>query len=238
MTKLYLAWSSRAHDTLTRHVADGPVDLLVAFPELASFARRRDQYHIGSWFLDSGAFSAWNSGRRIDLADYIAACRDVDAAEVAGLDVIGDGDATRRNLEAMWAAGVRAIPTFHYGGTEQQLAWCLASAPKIALGGVAKLPPKRRLAWIKQCFARAWPKAIHGFGVASVDALEAVPFHSVDASSWTYAPSACGAYAGYTGRQISLSARGIRDFWIEVEEHRRRARRAAARWRRQLAELP
>jgi hypothetical protein len=46
-----------------------------------------------------------------------------------------------------------------------------------------------------------------------------------------------GAWAGYTGSQISLKARGIKDFWIEVEEHMKRQKWAEHRWRKELAAL-
>jgi hypothetical protein len=235
VTRIYLAWSPAGHETLASH-ADVPVDLLVPFPGLKQYYKRRAAYNVRSWFLDSGAFTAKSTGFRIDLADYTAACRDADADEVAGLDVIGDPAATRRNLEAMWASGVPAIPTFHFGSPWAELAWCAAGAPKIALGGVARAG-KKRVPWILQCFARVWPKPVHGFGVASVDALRAVPFHSVDASSWLYAPQAMGHYAGYTGRQMPLRSRGVKDFWVEAVEHHKSARWAAARWRRELASL-
>ena len=83
-------------------------------------------YAMRSWVLDSGAFSAMNSGADVQLADYIAFCKDILAGprppeEVFALDVIGDELATARNTEAMWEAGIEAIPTFHIGSSTQAL---------------------------------------------------------------------------------------------------------------------
>lgn len=234
---VYLAYGAGAHETLTRHVGDEPVDLLVAYPTLKEFLKRRSQYNVRQWVLDSGAFSVFNSGKTIAVEDYIAVAKDVDAKEVFGLDVIGNSDGTKRNLETMWAAGVPAIPTYHIGEDESALTWCAANSDKIALGGIARTGVNR-IEWLSQVFARVWPKRIHGFGCASEKVIMALPFESVDASSWVYAPAAMGHYAGYTGRQMHLRSKpAIKDYWIEVLEHQRRANLAAFRWRRELALL-
>lgn len=78
---------------------------------------------------------------------------------------------------------------------------------------------------------------MHGFGLASAEAVSRFPFHSVDASSWVFAPAAMGMWAGFSGKQVSLKARGVKDYWVEVLEHQKRSRMAATRWRRELASL-
>lgn len=244
MTTVYLAYSATADDTLDRHAVDGAVDLLVAYPELDNFLRKRERWNIRQWVLDSGAFSVFNAGKSIDVDEYIEACRSVegDALEIFGLDVIGDHIGTRRNNERMWEAGIDAIPTFHIGEPWEALE-AMMHRPKVALGGVAR-GAKGRNDWLLQCVARAWPKRIHGFGLAGRNFINLLPFHSVDASSWAFAPARCGNWAGYTGKQVHLHGTArvkgnklSNDFWIEVLEHQRRARWAAWRWRKQLAEL-
>jgi hypothetical protein len=243
VTTVYLAWGSAADQTLSSHVGDEPVDLLVAYPFLADFQRKRHRYNINRWCLDSGAFSAFNSGLTINLDDYIAVCRDVDAVEVFGLDVIGDPVATVSNLEKMWEQDIPAIPTYHYGSPWSALEWCCERSDKIALGGgvVARRHEPQKREWVRQCFARAWPKAIHGFAMGSRGILATAPFESVDASSWIFAPAAMGKWAGFTGVQMPLYLRRDdtrpRDYWLEVVEHQKRARWSAWRWRRELASV-
>ena len=135
MTKLYLAYSTAGHTSLSLY--EKPVDLLVAFPMLAGYAKRCAEYPVQEWVLDSGAFTAFNSGKVIDLDEYIATCLSCDAHEVFGLDVIGDPTATRKNNEYMWSKGVEAIPTFHFGSPWSALD-DIMHRPKIALGGVAR----------------------------------------------------------------------------------------------------
>lgn len=234
MTTVYLAWSTSGSETLRRHVNDEPVDLLVAYPVLHQFLKVRADFNVRRWVLDSGAFSVFNSGAKINVEEYIATARDVDADEVFGLDVIGDPAQTRMNLDRMWSAGIKAIPTYHRGSPISELRWCAANADKVAFGGVARMPEGPKVKWLKQAMQVVWPKKVHAFGCAGRNALDAAPFHSADASSWVYAPQKMGAWAGYTGRQVALGARGIKDFWPEVVEHQKRARRAAAIWRADL----
>tara|TARA_R110000824_G_scaffold367453_3_gene556615 strand:+ start:3051 stop:3599 length:549 start_codon:yes stop_codon:yes gene_type:complete len=169
----------------------------------------------------------WNSGKSINLADYNAACKDVDADEVFGLDVIQNPEGTRRNLEKQWEAGIDAIPTFHCGSDWKYLKWA-CQRPKIAVGSRMK----RKAQWLREVFRRIHPKKVHGFAMSSRKALDTVPFHSVDATSWILGPQALGLWAGFTGRQIYLGSRGAstKDVWAEVLEYKRRATYAKARW--------
>lgn len=241
MTTVYLAWSANTscHDTLRWHADREPVDVLVAFPELHAWEKKRHEYNIGRWVLDSGAFSAWKSGRPVRLADFIAACKDTDAAEIFGLDVINDYEATRRNLEAMWSAGIPAIPTYHQSSPIEALDWCCKHSDKIALSAKGKSAG----IWVQKCFAHIYPKKVHGFAMASWKALARAPFHSVDASSWLFSPAKMGNWAGYSGTQQRVGVANKigehfkRDFWVEVEEHQKRSRWAAFRWRNQLKEM-
>lgn len=240
MSTLYLAWSSSGTETLRKHKDDEPVDLLVAYPELKSFEKARKGFNVRRWVLDSGAFSVFNRGATIDVNEYVAACRDVDAAEIFALDVIGDTAASQRNYEIMWAAGVHAIPTYHYGEPWEGLKWCADRAPKIALGGIAKRRGVKRNEWIQQSVARVWPKKIHCFGMASLEFMQLAPFHSVDASSWVVSPQRFGNFAGYSGKQYNFGTqicKNVKDYWVEVIEHKRRAAWAAERWRNELALL-
>ena len=133
----------------------------------------------------------------IILDDYIARCRqllaeDPTLTEVYALDVIGDHEGSLRNCEAMWSAGVPAIPCYHYGEPEHILLAMAQQYPKIALGGAVGLRSTVKLRWAQQCFARVWPKRIHGFGFGSEKHILALPWHSVD-SDPLGDPDPCGS---------------------------------------------
>ena len=197
------------------------------------------------WVLDSGAFSALNSGATIDPDTYIQFCKDVlsgprPPVEIFALDVIGDHDATLANTEAAWEAGIECIPTYHPGEPESYLRHIAETYPKIAIGGVAMMKPtSRKLAFAKAVFARVWPKPIHGLGFGTEQTIMALPWHTVDASNWQAAPSRFGnwrSYSSHGSRRVSLRG-STHDLTPEVDWHLRMERRAQQKWASRMLEL-
>src|SRR5262245_21194725 len=96
--------------TNTMNRADRPrVALLVSFVYLYRFKkyRRNLKLHYRDWVMDSGAYSADNSGKEIKLAEYIMLCRqllaeDPTLTEVFSLDVIKDWKESAANTRKMW----------------------------------------------------------------------------------------------------------------------------------------
>lgn len=242
---VYLAcgWSPQCRQALL----DGPravarehaPSILVSYPYLRFFLKHRSRVRLRTWCLDSGAYSAWNSGKPTNLDAYIGIARDLLAidpqlADVIALDVIGDWRAGVRNVERMWAAGVPAIPVYHISEPEDLLVGLARDYPKIAVGGTARLkgtPAKVRFA--EQVFARVWPKPIHGLAVGGRDVLLAVPWHSVDASNWEASPARFGRWKAYGGATIGLRG-GAQDLRAEVAWYRELERLARFTWRREM----
>jgi hypothetical protein len=215
--------------------------LLVAYPYLPAFERNRHRYQFRGWVLDSGAFTAHNAGVPVDLRAYTETCRrliDADPAlgEVFALDVIADWRAGLRNAEAMWSAGVPAVPTFHPGEPWSVLTGLARDYPKIALGGVVGWPAGRKAAFVGQCFARVWPKAVHGLGMSGEAMVLGYPFHSVDASNWEARPCRFGEWNAY-GAKLSVKGSG-QNLRAEVEWYLRVERRARDRWRAEMPKVP
>ncbi len=215
--------------------------LLASFVYLRSFQEKRTQglYDMRDWVLDSGAFSAHSSGKPIKLQEYIDTCKHLLAtdsllAEVFALDVIGDWRASIRNCEAMWRQGIPAIPAFHRGSPESELKAIARDYPKVALGGVARLKGAEKLRWASQCFARVWPKRIHGFGFATEEAVLSLPFHSVDATSWELGPCGFGNWKAYGKMRVLGSGQDLRP---EVERYLRLEQRARVKWKKAMEEL-
>ncbi|MGA5202780.1 hypothetical protein [Streptomyces variegatus] len=145
-------------------------------------------------FADSGAYSAATTGATIRVADYAAWLRDWDPLWTvrAGLDVIGDHEATARNTEALRAAGAEVMPVFHVGEPWAVLEDLCAANTYVALGGMAlhavgasKQRPLMR--WLVRCFriAAEHGTRFHGFGMTSAQLVKNLPFYSVDSSSYT-----------------------------------------------------
>lgn len=213
--------------------------LLVSYYYLSQFLERRDRYDFRDWVLDSGAYSAHNSGVTIEIDEYITECKrlleeDSTLKEIYSLDVIGDWRASLKNTEKMHRAGVPAIPCFHYGEPWDVLTGLARDYPKIALGGVAARSVKGKLDWAKQCFARVWPHKIHGFALCSERAVMSLPFHSVDATSWEIGPCKYGRWRTYGKMSVRGSKQNLR---AEVEWYLDLERRAQERWKREMALL-
>lgn len=145
----------------------------------------------GKLFLDSGAFSAFTRNVQINIDDYCDFIKSHSASieMYAALDVIGNAEATRKNVEYMEAKGLHPLPTFHYKSPISELHRMCEKYDYIALGGLVPIARqrKRMQAWLDTCFSvikQYWPIKVHGFGVNAYWAWERYPFYSVDATSW------------------------------------------------------
>jgi hypothetical protein len=213
--------------------------LLVSLVYLEGFLRHRKRYRYRNWAMDSGAYSAFASGTKIVLGDYIRHCRELTATdptlvEIYALDVIGDWRASMRNTELMWKAGVKAIPCYHAGEPWDVLLGLARDYPKIALGGVARWRGEKKRAFASRCLAAVWPKKVHGFGFGDPAHALAVPFHSIDATNWEIGACRFGHWKQFgklSVRGSSQNLRGEVKFYLELET------KARVRWAKEMAEL-
>ncbi len=213
--------------------------LLVSYVYLEPFLKNQARYCYRDWVMDSGAFSAHNSGTEIRLQDYIDKAKfllesDPTLTEIFALDVIGDWRASLRNTEEMWRQGIEAIPCWHAGEPEDVLKGIAKDYPKIALGGVAKTRAAAKKKIAEQVFARVWPTKIHGFGFGSEDMVLAFPWHSVDATNWEMGPCAFGRWNAFGKMSVRGSKQNLRaevEYYLEIE------RKARIKWRRQMETL-
>jgi hypothetical protein len=220
--------------------------LLISYAYLTSWRRRPTWSAYRDWVLDSGAYTAWTKGTPVDLVQYIYICQELLAVdptltEIFALDVIGDWRGTRRNTELMWAAGIPAIPTYHPEEPEDVLIGYARDYPKIALGGVVGQPKAWKAAWVGQCFARVWPKKIHGLGMMSEELLAAYPFHSVDASNWEQGPCSFGYWQAFDREHLRVRQEGRYvggiNLCAEVDWYLRLEERMKAQWNAQRVAL-
>lgn len=150
-------------------------------------------------FLDSGAFSAYTLGAKIDLkgyCDYIHRNDDIirrdDGVIMASvLDGIGDPQETYENQLKMESYGVRPLPCFHAGEDERYLEWYVQNYDYITLGGMVGTSTKQLCVWLDRMWDRYLTDGagnprikVHGFGITSVPIMERYPWWSCDSSSW------------------------------------------------------
>jgi hypothetical protein len=149
-------------------------------------------------WIDSGAFTAWSKGERIDLRNYVAFLQHYHAylCRYVALDVIPPKgaspgeveEAARRsysNLEHMRDEGLSPIPVFHQ---RERLYWLERLVGEgheyIGLGGMAKLNQEERRRWLDSVFSFLEGRVqVHGFAVGSRKLLLDLPWYSVDCTT-------------------------------------------------------
>jgi len=216
-----------------------PVSFLVsAIPGyLSNFQRMRQKCPVRDWVLDSGAFTVAANGGKVDLVKFTEQAKqllaeDPQLSEVFALDVIGDWRAGLKNYEYMWKMGVPAIPTYHVGEPESVLLGLAKDYPKIALGGAVGYHGKDK--WAAQCFARVYPKKIHGLGFGSEKSLLHLPFHTVDSSNWMI-PARYGRWRAFGKEQLRV--RALKDYSAEIEFYLDLEEKMRFRWAGEMKRL-
>ena len=251
MTTVRLAWTpattgSDALLALARTpagAADPPAGL-VSYAYWKSFAKVRGEHpelpFFRNYSLDSGAFTAANSGKPIDFGAYIEFTKELQktdplCAELFSLDVIGDWRASQKNAETMWKAGIQCIPTFHVGEPTSAVVEMASAFPKISIGGAVRWSIGQKIEWAEQVFARVWPKKIHGLGMTSEQMLMKLPFHSCDSSDWFVGPGQWGCWKTM-GKLAGVRAAAV-DVRVEIAWYMRLERTLRQRWGKTLAAL-
>ena len=150
-------------------------------------------------FLDSGAFSAYNSGSIIDidsLCDYANSITQ-HCKFIACLDVIGDAEKSFENFVYMRHKLIepnKLIPAFHINEPIEYLYKYLeyedefGKLDKLALGGIAKQSQPNRKRFLDMCepICERYPNVwIHLFGVTNLSLINNYQFiDSVDSTKY------------------------------------------------------
>jgi hypothetical protein len=138
--------------------------------------------------LDSGAFSAWSTGKNISPIDYM---RFIDEnkqyiGKYIALDVVGDADLTRLYYEIMCFKGYDPVPVFHFGDDFRHLDYYVDKGVKtVALGGSAKMRSKPTVAaWCADVIGRYPGIDFHLLGSSSRQITDHCDLVSCDSSTW------------------------------------------------------
>ncbi len=139
-------------------------------------------------FADSGAFTAHWQGTEITVDDYAAWVERWGHlfTVYANLDVIGDAAGSLANQRALEARGLRPLPVFHGGESWDFLRQYVEEYEYVCLGGMVTSRSAVALRWAAAAFAIGEPHGtrFHGFGQTRMPVLKALPWGSVDSSSW------------------------------------------------------
>lgn len=136
--------------------------------------------------LDSGAFTAFTSGKPILLKDLCNYIDEVKPENCIQLDVIGDPSATWENYLKM-SERVKCLPVIHYKAPKDIILKMLTATDYICLGALVPLTAKKDVlfSWLDYIFSfpEIRGKKIHALGVMAEDILIRYPFYSADSSS-------------------------------------------------------
>lgn len=140
-----------------------------------------------NFMLDSGAFSAWTSGKNISLVDYINYINENKEyiQNYISLDVIGDADMTYDYYKIMKKKGLNPMPVFHYGADMKYLEMYAEETDYIALGATVPVKDKKIFArWINGLQYKFPHIKFHLLGSSSQEITMMTEIESCDSSSW------------------------------------------------------
>jgi hypothetical protein len=140
--------------------------------------------------IDSGAFTAWTKGLPIDLPEYVRFLASLDSAwdwRAVQLDVIGNPEATGRNLEIMIDAGIPdIIPVFTRGEDIERLDYLHSlESDMVMIGGIGK--GSQRRGYIKYFCEQNRGRPAHWLGFTEISFIQKYRPKSVDSSSYASA---------------------------------------------------
>lgn len=181
--------------------------MLVSYAFFAkdNLASLRAAMPCGRLLIDSGAFTALSTGKRIELAAYADFLTTWQGAydHAVTLDVIGDPAATARNTRKLQAMGHRVMPVFTRGGTVADFDAMVKDSGYVCVGGGVGMPTDllvRRLRAL-QLRAQEHGGGIHALGVGNLDGLRKIRPYSADASNVSSA-FRFGTVIAYDGRRL------------------------------------
>ncbi len=205
--------------------------------------------------IDSGAFTAFTTGKIINPKDYATWSLDfqkrwehkMKSLSFMNLDVIGNQDDSWKNQSILESLGMKPIPIITFGCDKKHLIRALDNYDYIALGGL--VPHSRNKIklqkWLDYCFNIIMGRyketgvmsRIHLLGITTDWVLKRYPCYSSDSSSWV----AClrfggGAAAGldkiprYKESDAALSAT-IHTLRSEVVKYKKMETEATNLWK-------
>lgn len=178
----------------------GKLNLLVAYPYMQGQIQViRENADIVRLLVDSGAFTAWKAGKKIELDDY---CRFIESLPVEPwryftLDVVGDPEGTLRNYETMLRRGFKPVPIFTRGEDPSVLENYYKTSDVVGLGGLVGTQGNR--GFVRGIMRHVRDRKVHWLGFTVFDFVKVYRPYMCDSSSWT-SGSRFGTFDLYMGR--------------------------------------
>ena len=145
--------------------------------------------------LDSGAYSAYTRGIKLDVGDYAELLKEYGEYFKCyfNLDVVGDFEETWKNQDYLEGEGLKPIPVFHYGEPLEVLLLISRGYSFIGLGGMVPIHQNKLDRWLGSIFRDKEGgetfknTSFHGLGLTTISLLRKYPFESCDSTKWLIA---------------------------------------------------
>lgn len=165
------------------------LNLLIAYPyfSVRLFDRVRSLPFSVRVLIDSGAYTAWNTGRKITLDGYCTALEKlpIQAWRYFALDVVNDIEGTRRNLDEMIRRGFRPSPVLTPSDSIDRIDDYFTVSDLI---GIATYKPRRykrdQQARLINAMAKVDGRMAHLLGMTSMNWVKLHRPYSIDSSTW------------------------------------------------------
>lgn len=241
MTDLYLAFSNSGSGRKTFAAIDWDtfeLGVLVSFFYIDGFRQFAATVDMRPklWKLDSGAFSAWASGKTIDMDALMEECRNPLWGECVALDVVQNPQKSLENALKMQAAGCKSYPVFHVGEPMEFLDEYVRCFPKVGLSCRFGEPVTESFRFLERCFSRHWPKKYHSFGWVQRRMLLTFPFESADTATWNNGPARWGRWVawGCANEKMPGKVKGNRDLRAQLPFYTKLQRECKWRWKKEM----
>lgn len=162
--------------------------ILIAYPYVTrEMLQRLEQLRAVcdvTLMLDSGAFTAWNTGKTISFHDYCAFVRNPPTHfdHVAQLDVFGDAEGTWANYQTMRERDLPVMPVFTRGDSVERLNAMYEDSDYVLFGGIVTGSKNREyLRWFQQ---QNGQRKVHWLGFIRKEFIAYYRPFSADSSTW------------------------------------------------------
>lgn len=165
------------------------LNILIAYPYMNDaliklVGANRDRLRL---LLDSGAFTAWKSGKPIALDDYCRFLERLHTTDAAPwryfvLDVIGDPVGTMKNLDTMVKRGFKPVPIFTRGDDPKRLKEFYAVSDLVGVGGLVRT--RRNRGYVNGIMKHINGRPVHLLGFSDIPFLKFYRPYSCDSSGW------------------------------------------------------
>jgi hypothetical protein len=184
------------------------LNILVAYPYMKPPVieiLKNNQEHV-RFLLDSGAFTAWKSGKPIELDDY---CKFIEGLPFKPwryftLDKIGDAEGSYKNYEIMLRRGFTPIPIFTRGENILMVDEYYKTSDVLGVGGLVGTSGNK--GFVKGIMAKIGDRKAHWLGFTEKNFVAHYKPYMCDSSSWE-GGARFGSFSLYAGggKYISLN---------------------------------